>query len=230
LIGSVVLTTVLATIVAATQVSQWNDMSPSQRADFDPISAVLVGLLFVTGVVGSLGVRSIAAEHTSGMIRLTHTALPRPRTVLVAKAGVVAALALPVALFGNLVAFLVGQRILSGHDIGARIDDPAAVRALLFGSLATSLAAVAGVGLGSALRRTASATSLLLMAIIGSQLIGIAVPGQVRRFLPGHALQATVAGRSSSDLLEPAAGLAAFAAFAAIAFAVGLVSARRPAG
>lgn len=230
LVGSVVLSTILATVVAVSQISQWDEMSASQQANFDPVNAVLVGVLFVTGVAGSLGVRSIAGEHASGMIRVTHTALPHPRTVLVAKAGIVAAVTLPFALVGNLIAFVVGQEMLSTKGIDASLDDPGVARAIVFGSFAISLAAIAGVGLGSLLRRTAAATSLLLVAIIGSQLIGIAVPESGRRYLPGYALQASVSAHAASDLLAPTAGLAAFAAFAAISFAAGLATARRPAG
>jgi hypothetical protein len=229
LFGSVVLSTVLAAIVAASQTAQWDEMSASQQVDFDPVSAVLVGVLFVTGLIGSLGVRSIAGEHATGMIRLTHAALPHPPTVLAAKAGVVAAVSFPFALIGNLVAFAVGQRILSSKGIEASIHDPGVGRAIVFGALAVSLSAVAGVGLGSALRRTAAATSLLLVAIIGSQLIGIAVPEGARRHLPGYALQAAVSEGPATDMLAPTAGLISFAVFAAISFAVGMAATHRPA-
>lgn len=229
LVGSVVLSTVLAAIVAVSQVSQWDEMSAAQQADFDPVSTVLVGVLFVTGIVGSLGVRSIAGEHTTGMIRLTQTALPHPRLVIAAKAAIVAALALPAAVVGDLVAFAVGQRILAGEGVDASLQDPGVARAILFGAIAVSAAAVAGVGLGSLLRRPAAATSALLVAIIGSQLVGIAVPEEARRYLPGYALQATVSGRPAGDLLDPALGLAAFLAFAAVAFVAGLAAAGRPA-
>jgi hypothetical protein len=229
LIGSVVLSVTLAAIVAASQASQWDEMSSSQQADFDPISSVLVGVLFVTGLLGSLGVRSIAGEHTSGMIRMTHTALPHPRTVLVAKAVVLAAVTFPSAIIGNLAAFAIGQQILASRNVEATLGDPGVVRAILFGSIAVSLAVISGVGLGSVLRRTAAATSLLLVALIGSQLLGIAVPEGARRYLPGYALQATVSGRPATDLLAPTPAHATFAAFAGLAFLLGIASARRPA-
>src|SRR3712207_2172141 len=68
IVGSGLVSVFLAAVVAATQVNEWDDMSAAQRADFDPVSTPLVGVLFTTVIVGALGNRSITSEHSTGMI------------------------------------------------------------------------------------------------------------------------------------------------------------------
>ena len=72
-------------------------MSPTDRAEFDPTSVALVGVLFTTVIFGSFAVRSIAGEHSTGMIRTTFAALPNRRRVVAAKAAIVAAIAFQAA-------------------------------------------------------------------------------------------------------------------------------------
>ena len=208
----------LAAIVAAGQLAGWDDMTPAQRADLDPVSASLVGVLFATALVGSLGVRTAAGEYATGMIDVTLTATPRRATVLTAKAVVVAVTVVPVALVSNVLSFLVGQAMFADRDLDVPISDPAAMRAIAFGTMAVSAVGVLGVALGGLLRRSVMATSLLSVAIVGSQLFAVALPDGARRYLPGLALEAAVSGIGDADLLSPAAGLVTVLAYAAAAF------------
>ena len=223
-IGAAALSLAFAVIVSTSQANDWDGMTAAERAELDPTSAALVGVLFTTVLFGALAVRSIAGEHSTGMIRTTFAALPNRRRVVAAKAVVAAGLALPTSVAANLAAFLLGQRILASTGAEANLGDPGVARAIAFGALAVSATAVLGVGLGGILRRTAAATTVLSVGIIGSQILSVVVPASARPYLPGTALQAAVTGRSTADdLLAPLPALFTLSAYALTALAVAMV-------
>ena len=216
MLGAGALSALLAALVAATEVSQWDEWTSRQRADFDPTSHALVGVMFATVFIGALGVRSIASEYSTGMIRLTFTAVPQRRRVIVAKATIIAALSLPAALAANVAAFFIGQSIYSSKDMQASASDAGVVRAIILGSVAVAIAGVLGVGLGTIIKRTTLATTALSVAIIGSQLFEVALPEGARKYLPGSTLQAVVTAKPSENLLNPVGALLLLAAYAAV--------------
>ena len=227
LVGASVGAVALGAIVALSHVAQWDQMTATQRADFDPISGALVGVLLSTVIIGGLGIRSVTSENSNGMVHVTDAALPRRRLVLTAKAAVLVAVAVPSALIANIAAFVIVQRLLAGKHITIDLADAGAARAIVLGALAVGLISVMAVGLGSILRRTGAATALLSMMIIGGQLISVALPEGARRYLPSAALQAAVSGDNATDVLAPLGGLAVLAAITAGVFIVGLVTADR---
>ncbi len=85
----------------------------------DPTKLSLTGIQFGQAVVAILAVLTICNEYSTGMIRVTFTAMPRRELVYAAKAIVVAGLVLvagAVAVFGSLLA---GHLILPGHGFTA---------------------------------------------------------------------------------------------------------------
>ncbi len=218
--GGAFVTIALSALICLAQVSQWDQMSAKQRLTFDPTSTALIGVLFATVILGSLAVRSITSEYASGMIRVTFSAIPKRRSVMVAKAAIMAAVTFPVALVANLAAFEVGSQILATKHAGASLGQHGVILAIVFGAIAVSVVSVIGLGLGGIIRRTAGATTALSLAIVGSQLFGIALPSGARQYLPGSALQAVVTVHHSSGMLAPAAGLAVLAGYAALAFGI----------
>jgi ABC-type transport system involved in multi-copper enzyme maturation permease subunit len=225
--GAVFLSLLFAVIVSTQQANDWDEMSVAERAELDPTSVALVGVLFTTILFGSFAVRSIAAEHSTGMIRTTFAALPARRPVVLAKAAVAAGLAFPISLGANVAAFLVGQQILSSTGEAAELGDPGTARAIVFGALAVTATAVLGVGLGGLIRRTAAATTAVSVAILGSQMFSVIVPTSARPYLPGTALQAAVSGTPSGDLLSPIGGLMTLAIYAAAALIGAVVAVNR---
>jgi ABC-2 type transport system permease protein len=215
--GSVLFSVALAALICVATVAQWDTMSASQRADFDPTSTALIGVLFAACILGSLAVRAITSEYTSGLIRVTFTAIPGRRGVLVAKAAILAAIAVPVALATNLASFLIGSRILAAKHISMSLSQPGVTKAIVFGALAVSAVTLIGLGLGGIIRRTAGATTALLLAIMGSQIFGLALPAGARQYLPGSALQAVTAVQHAAGLLSPGKGLAVIFAYAVVA-------------
>jgi ABC-2 type transport system permease protein len=218
--GSVLISVALAALVCVASVSQWDKMSASQRTDFDPTSTALIGVLFAACILGSLAVRAITSEYTSGMIRVTFTAIPGRRGVLLAKAAILAVMAFPVALATNVASFFIGRQILGTKHIPMSLSQPGAAKAIVFGALAVSAVTVIGLGLGGIIRRTAGATTALLIAIMGSQIFGLALPAAARQYLPGSALQAVTSAQRTAGLLSPGKGLAVMLAYALVAVSV----------
>ena len=77
----------------------------------------------------------MTSEYSSGMIRVTFAAIAERRQVLVAKAAILAVLTFVVTLVSNVVAFVLGERILSSQHIESSLGDAGVLRAIVFGAV-----------------------------------------------------------------------------------------------
>ena len=195
-------------------------MSAKQRADFDPTSSALIGVLFAALIFGALAIRSMTPEYTTGMIRVTFSAIADRRRVFAAKASIIAVIAFVVALVRNVVAYFPSQQILRSKHIESSIADPGVFTAIVLGAVAVSAVALVGFGLGSILKRTAFATTMLSLVIIGGQLVGLVLPAGARKYLPSSALQATVSVHRLPELLTPGSATTALVVYALLTYAV----------
>ena len=202
--------------VALSQISQWHTMTAQQRQVFDPTSASMSGVMIAAVVLGTLAVRTVTAEYSTGMIRSTFSAMPARPLVLAAKAAATAAFAFPVTLLGNLAGFELGQRIFTSRHVAVTIAHPGVLRAMFFGAVAVSFVAMIGVGIGGLIRHTAGAATTLALIIIGGLTVGQFLPAGWRQYLPGIATQAAVTVHRSAGLLRPGAALVVLAVYAAI--------------
>ena len=202
--------------VALSQISQWHAMTAQQRQVFDPTSASMSGVMIAAVVLGTLAVRTITAEYSTGMIRSTFSAMPARPLVLAAKAAATAAFAFPVTLLGNLAGFELGQRIFASQHVAVTIGHPGVLPAMFFGAVAVSLVAVIGVGTGGLIRPTAGAATTLALIIIGGLTVGQFLPAGWRQYLPGIATQAAVTVHRSAGLLRPGTAIVVLAVYAAI--------------
>jgi ABC-2 type transport system permease protein len=151
----------------------------------------IAGVSAVEFLVAALGALAVTGEYPSGLIRVTLAAVPRRVPVLIAKAGVVGAVAALSGLIGVLAAFLTARLIL----VSAGLPATAGASAVLgtAGSAGVYLAGVAliGTGFGWVVRSTVGALAaffgimylppllvMLLPAGIGPRLAG---------FLPSNA-------------------------------------------
>jgi ABC-2 type transport system permease protein len=178
-------------------------------------------------LLGSLAVRSVTAEYTSGMIRSTFTAMPARRFVMAGKAFVVAAFAFPLALVSDFVAFEIGQRIFAGKHLQVTLGHPGVLGAIFFGALAVSLIAVIGIGFGGIIRHTAGATTAMAVVIVGGVTLGQLLPAGLRGYLPGTALQAAVTVHRSPGILAPGTAILVLAGYAAITLVAASIRAAR---
>lgn len=204
-------------IATAVQAGSWATMTAQQHQAFDPTSTSLTGMWVAVVILGALGVRSVAAEYATGMVRATFTAMPARALVLAAKAATAAAFVFPLALACDVVSFVLGQQILSGKHIQVALSHPGALQALVFGAVAASLVTVVGVGLAGVIRHTAGAVTAVAMLILGGAILGQMVPAGLRQYIPGIAVQAAVTVHRSAGLLRPGPAVLVLCAYAAIA-------------
>jgi len=143
----------------------------------EPVGTGLSFSADITAVLfGLLGVLAISGEYSTGMIRLTLSMVRRPWIVLLAKAVVVAAVAV---VAGQVLAFAVyftAQAVVAGRPIGASLTEPVALAELLATGAGCAVAAVTGLGLATILRSTPGALVVLVALLLA--------PIGVERFLP----------------------------------------------
>ncbi|GAA2071651.1 ABC transporter permease [Actinomadura alba] len=125
---------------------------PGCGADLPKLS--LTGVQLGQAVVAILAVLVMGNEYSSGMVKVTLTAVPRRSRVLAAKAVVVAAVvavAAAVAVAGSLI---VGRLLLPTHDLVLRPAVGSVLYLVLVGLLS--------LGTATAVRNPAAAISVVL--------------------------------------------------------------------
>jgi ABC-type transport system involved in multi-copper enzyme maturation permease subunit len=207
--------------------SRWPHLSANDRRHFHPLRANLAGVNFAQLSIGVLGVLVMTAEYSTGMIRSTFSAVPKRLPVLWGKTLVFGAVAFVVSLPAVFIVFFVGQAILSGQHINIGISHPGVIRALFGAALFLTVMGVFGLGLGAIVRNTAAGIALLagivfvLPPIIG--LLPSSVSNSIDPYLPSNAGGAIWTINPDPNTLAPWAGLALFAAYAAVAIAIAAV-------
>ncbi|MFD0419755.1 ABC transporter permease [Streptomyces sp. NPDC127108] len=115
---------------------------------------------------GAIGAVTVVGEYGTGLIRTTFAAVPARRSVMAAKAAVVAAVTTVFGLLVAFVSFFSTQAILSGRDIGVSLDHPGALRVVLASALLTPVAALTGMALGTLLRHMGSTMIASVMTLL----------------------------------------------------------------
>jgi ABC-2 type transport system permease protein len=170
------LTIAAGILTARNVVTHWSGLTPADRAEFDPLAAVLSGL-FVTQVgFGLLGVLAMGSEYATGQIRTTFTAVPRRLRVLAAKAATTGLVAFAVGEAAAVGAFAGAQPILAGRRLDAAIVDPGVPRALLGAGVFLGLVALIGLGLAAIIRHSAGAIAVLFGLVFVVPLVLPALP------------------------------------------------------
>ena len=237
LLAAIVLMVALSAVVALAL----TDSATGAGEDLTKLS--LTGTQLGQAVIVILAVQTISLEYSTGMIRATLTAIPRRRTVLLAKGTVLAVLVLAAGVVAVLGSVLAGRLILpsSGftpaHGYAAvSLAHGATLRAAAGTVLYLALIALLSLGIATAVRESAVAIGLvlgllyvfpILAAVVGDPTIKRHLQ-QIAPMSAGLAIQATIHLRHLP--LAPWAGLGVLAAWAAAALLVGgVVLARRDA-
>ncbi|WP_035792098.1 ABC transporter permease [Kitasatospora mediocidica] len=114
------------------------------------------GYLTLMLVAGSIGAITAVSEYSSGLIRTTTVAVPARGSVVLAKAGVLAAVW---TLLGTVIAaasFALSQTVLDGWHVSFPITHPHALQALAASALLAPACALVGLGLGVLIRHSAA--------------------------------------------------------------------------
>jgi ABC-2 type transport system permease protein len=221
-------------VSAAADVATTAGACPPGGCQSDPVKLTLTGVQAGQVIVAIIAVLAVSGEYSTGMIRVTLTAMPRRLTVLAAKAAVVAGPALAVGAVAVLASVLAGRLILPGHGFTAArgylplsLGAGPVLRAACGSVLYLALIALLSLGIATAVRESAVAIGLILGLLYLFPIVTDVVGNQhwqrhleqVAPMTSGLYIQATV---NLSDLpLTPWQGLGVLAAWAAGALIVG---------
>jgi ABC-2 type transport system permease protein len=139
----------------------------SGTCGIDPATVSFAGIYPAQAVAAVAGVLAIGNEYSTGMIKLSLTAMPRRMTWLFAKAAVLTAPVLIAAVLAVAGAALAGRLILPGHGFTpahgyASLTSGADFRAAVGAVLYLTLIALLSLGLAAAVRDAAAAIGLVL--------------------------------------------------------------------
>jgi hypothetical protein len=183
-----------------------------------------------------LGVLAITAEQGSGMIRTSLTVVPKRGNLLLAKAGVVAALTF-VAANSIIILTYVTSRVIAG-DRHLQFNESSLANdlpMLLASGLSVTVLALVGLGLGVATRSTAGAivSVVSLLFVLPGIANYLPAPWNTRvaaLMLPNLVPQIAdqrLSRRLGDGFLPPWAALAVLVTYAIVALAAGFYLFRR---
>jgi ABC-2 type transport system permease protein len=142
---------------------------PSGGCQVDPARLSLTGVQAGQAIVTIIAVLAVSGEYSTGMIRVTLTAMPRRLTVLAAKAALIAGLVLAAGAAAVLASVLAGRLILPGHGFTPAhgypplsLDQGPVLRAACGSVLYLVLIALLSFGVATAVRESAVAIGLVL--------------------------------------------------------------------
>ena len=142
---------------------------PSGGCQADPAQLSLTGVQAGQAMVAVLAVLAVSGEYSTGMIRITLTAMPRRLTVLAAKAALTAGLVLVAGAVAVLASVLAGRLILPGHGFTLAhgyeqmsLAHGPVLRAACGSVLYLALIALLSLGVATAVREPAVAIGLVL--------------------------------------------------------------------
>ena len=228
LIAAIALTAALGAIAANAAGCQ------ARGCQIDPAKVSLTGIYLGQAIVAIVAVTVVGGEYSTGMIRLTLTAVPRRWQVLAAKAAVVSAATLAAGAVAVLGSLLAGRLLLYGHGFTPAhgyeplsLGTAAVLRAAAGSVLYLVLIALLGLGIATAIRDTATSIGVALGLLYLFPIITsfVADPhwqrhmDQIGPMTAGLYIQATTNLRSLP--LTPWQGLGVLAAWAAGALLAG---------
>ena len=158
-----IVTVTVAVGVAAASAAQCS----SATCGIDPATVSFTGIYPGQAVVAVAGVLAIGNEYSTGMIKLSLTAMPRRLTWFCAKATVLTAPVLAASALAVAGTALAGRLILPGHGFTpahgyASLTSATDLRAAAGAVVYLTLIALLSLGLAAAVRDSAAAIGLVL--------------------------------------------------------------------
>jgi ABC-2 type transport system permease protein len=151
---------VIALTVAMSAAATAAVRCPAGGCAVDAARTSLSGVELGQAVVAILAVLAIGGEYSTGMIRITLTAMPRRMTVLAAKAAVLSGIVLVAGTISVLASLLAGRLILPGPH--PSLGDGSVLRATVGSILYLALIALLSLGTAIAVRDPATAIGIVL--------------------------------------------------------------------
>ncbi|MEV4896602.1 ABC transporter permease, partial [Nonomuraea sp. NPDC055795] len=216
----------LTALGASTVISRWDPGQTGEQAAMGIVVAVYVGVVLAQLPLGMLGVMSVSGEYTSGMIHTTFVATPSRSRVLLAKASVLAG----VAVAASLLIAIPGH--VYAHAVASRFDPtmpPAGAWTVIGGgALMIVMTTLLGLALGAIFRNGVVAISVLVVLMVLVPFAGRMLPAGevVNRILPGYpALQLI---EQLPDIMPDAAAFAVLGAWTVVPLLIAILTNRTP--
>ena len=227
---AIVLTIGIGALISAVTAARYGDMPANRRAHFNAIITSLNGVRISQLAVGVLGVLLITGEYATGMIRSSLTAVPTRLPVLWAKMAVFTGVVGITSIASTLIAFFLGQALMTSKGLNASIAAPGALRMVLGAGIYLLLIGLIGMALGALLRNTAAGISALvaLFFVIPPvlDLLPTSWSDTLGPYLPSTAGEAFW-GNPDTAHLSPWAGLAVLVGWTAIVVALAAIRLKR---
>ena len=228
-----------AVTIAVSAAADAASSCPSGGCPADPAKLTLTGVQVGQAIVAIIAVLAISSEYSTGMIRVTLTAMPRRWSVLGSKAAVVGGLVLVTGALAVLGSVLAGRLILPGRGFTAghgfaslSLGDGAVLRAACGSVLYLALIALLALGIATAVRDSAVAIGLVLGLLYLFPIVSTVVgnPHWQRHLEQVSPMTAGLSIQATADLpalpLAPWQGLGVLAAWAFGALLLGALALR----
>src|SRR3954463_4828506 len=214
LLSTILITWAFTVLIAWGTVANWDEVSPQDRATFDPTSQSLAGIVLGQFAIAVLGALVITAEYSTGGIRTTLTAVPQRLKVLFAKGLTFGVVALVVGLVTSFTAFFVGQAFFATVGVEAHLGDPGVMRAVIGGGLYILGCGMLGFAVGSVLRHSAGSITTAIGLLFVLPILSNLLPGDwgktIREYFFSNAGGQITTIRQDPDLLTPWNGYLVF--------------------
>jgi ABC-2 type transport system permease protein len=232
--GWLLLAAIALTVAVGTAAAAATRCPSGVVCQVDPAKVSLTGIDLGQAVVAMVAVLAISNEYSTGMIRITLSAMPRRTVVLAAKAAVLGLQVLAAGTIAVLASVLAGRLILSGHGFTPAhgyellsLDSPTVLRSAAGSVLYLALVALLSLGVATAVRDSAVAIGIVLSLLYLFPIVANVVGNahwhrhleQIGPMTAGLAIQATT--DLTSLPISPWAGLGVLAAWAAAALLAG---------
>ncbi|WP_320067077.1 ABC transporter permease subunit [Micromonospora sp. RTGN7] len=129
------------------------------------------GYLLLILASATIGALTVVGEYQSGLIRATFAAVPARRSVVAAKAAVLAGVMLVFGAVTAATSFWVSQAILADRNAGWSISDPGVLRAVVASAVLVPVCALVGMGLGALTRHAAAAVFAATTVLVLTPLV-----------------------------------------------------------
>lgn len=195
---------------------------PLVREDFEPVTDAMVSVLYAQLALAAFGVLVICGEYGSGMIRTSLTAVPSRGRFYAAKIAACASVALVLSYVTVFATFLMAHWTLG--EYGPSWSSDGAVRVVLGTPLYLTLLCLFALGVGTLVRHTALALTVVLSFVFVLSPLATVVPGlrEVAHYLPDQAGSSIVkVGQQADPVIGPWAGLLVLAAWTAVSLIAG---------
>jgi ABC-2 type transport system permease protein len=188
----------------AGEAAHWAQTAPQDKASFDATQASVVGLALLGQlVIVVLGALVMTSEYSTGMMRTSLGVMPRRGVLYGAKAAVLSAVTVVVALVTSFASFFIGQSLLHSTHAAATLSQPGVLRAVLASAFYIALSGLFAFALGAIVRSTAGAITASFGVLFLLPQLAKALPSSwyaaMVRWLPGGNSVGAFTGTNSAD-------------------------------